>query len=333
MKLRAIRDGAKEVAKEFSQDRVLRLAAATAYYAAFSIGPLLVLVVALAGLIFGEQSVRHEVQRQVQQFVGPQSAKMIASMMEARQKGGSLLAAVIGGAALVFGASGVFGQLQDSLNTIWGVAARPGKSLGPFLRDRFFSMAMVLGIGFLLLVSMVLSTLVNAFARFVGNLASVASWLFPLFNEVTSFIVVSLLFALIFKVLPDVRIRWRAVWLGAVGTAVLFTAGKFLLGLYLAHETVTSAYGAGSAFIVILLYVYYSSLVLFVGAEVTQVYARHSGDYILPNKYAVQITDAQRAEQGIPRQRQVEEAARGRPAPSPRAFQSEQPEHIQPSPQ
>jgi membrane protein len=300
----------KETINEFQQDRTLRLAAATAYYAVFSIGPLLVLVVGLAGLVFGEERVRQEVGRQLQSFVGPQSTHMIQSMMSAQQKGGSLLATIIGGVALVLGATGVFGQLQDSLNTIWGVTTKPGKSFVAFIRDRFFSMAMVLGVGFLLLVSMVLSAFVNAFAGYLGQLFSLPAWLLPVFNGVVSFLVISLLFALIFKVLPDVRIRWRDVWVGAFGTSLLFTAGKFLLGFYLSRETSASAYGAGSAFVVVLLYVYYSSLILYFGAEFTKVYAQRHGAHIQASTYAVKMTDQERADQGMPRQEHVEEVAR-----------------------
>lgn len=231
----------KETLTEFQQDRTLRLAAATAYYAIFSIGPLLVLVVGLAGLVFGEERVSREVGTQVKSFVGAQSAKVIQSMMSAQEKAGSLVATIIGGAALLLGATGVFGQLQDSLNTIWGVTTRPGKSIVAFIRDRFFSMTMVLGVGFLLLVSMVLSALVDSFAGYLGQLFSLPAWALPLFNGVSSFLVISLLFALIFKVLPDVRLRWRDVWVGAIGTSLLFTAGKYLLGLYLNYETSASA--------------------------------------------------------------------------------------------
>jgi membrane protein len=270
----------------------------------------LVLIVGLAGLVFGEDTVRKEVVRQAQSFIGPKSANMINSLMSTQKSGDSLLATIVGGGALLMGAAGVFGQLQDSLNTIWGVTAKPGKSIGACIRDRFFSMAMVLGIGFLLLVSMALTAFVNAFAKYMGNMVSIPACLAPAFNDLLSFFVISLLFALIFKILPDVKIRWRDVWVGAVGTAFLFTLGKFLLGWYLAHQTSASAYGAGSAVVVILLYVYYASLILYVGAEFTLAYARHHGAEFQPSKYAVQVTEFQRAEQGMPSQSQIEEAAR-----------------------
>ncbi|HZR20417.1 MAG TPA: YihY/virulence factor BrkB family protein [Verrucomicrobiae bacterium] len=305
----------KETVNEFLQDRAMRLAAATAYYAIFSIGPLLVLTVGLAGVVFGEDAVRREVVQQMRSYVGEKSASMISSMMSARHTGGSIWATVLGAAALVIGATGAFGQLQDSLNTIWGVTPKPGKNIGAFIRDRFFSMAMVLGVGFVLLVSMALSAFVVAFAGYIGAKVALPAWLVPFLNDAMNFAVISLLFAMIFKVLPDVKIRWRDVGIGAVGTAFLFTVGKFLLGVYLAREATTSAYGAGSAFVVILLYIYYASVILYFGAEFTQVYARYRGARFEPSKYAVRITDFERAEQGMPRQEQIEAAARRRNHP------------------
>src|SRR5690348_5036210 len=290
----------KKTMTAFGEDKVLRLSAAMAYYAIFSIGPLLVLMVGLAGLVFGGESVRHEVHQQLQGVLGEKSTGVIESMMTSRRAGDSLMATVLGAAGLLLGAAGVFGQLQESLNTIWGVTPKPGKSIGIFLRDRFLSMAMVLGIGFVLLVSMALSTFVIAFSNYIGALIALPGWLVPLFHNVIDFVVIFLLFALIFDILPDVRIRWRDVWIGAAGTAVLFTIGKLLLSIYLAHETSASAYGAGSAFVVILLYIYYSSIILYFGAEFTQVFARRRGARLRPTKYAVHITDRERAEQGMP---------------------------------
>ncbi|HET7624421.1 MAG TPA: YhjD/YihY/BrkB family envelope integrity protein [Verrucomicrobiae bacterium] len=284
----------KDTIKKFSADPILRLSAATAYYSIFSIAPLLVLIAGLAALVFGEQKVSEEVGRQLTSFVGPQATHMIQSMMTAQKKSGGLLAVIIGGIALVFGATAVFTQLQESLNIIWGVRAKPGHGTWLFVRDRVLSLAMVLGIGFLLLVSMALSTAVNAFTHFVGQAISLPDWMAPFFEGLASFVVISVLFTLIFKILPDVKIRWRDVWVGAIGTAALFSGGKYLLGLYLSHETDVSAYGAGSAFVVILLYVYYASVILYFGAEFTQVYAQHQGVKIEPSQYAVNDRDRRR---------------------------------------
>jgi membrane protein len=270
-----------------------------AYYAIFSIGPLLVLIVGLAGLVFGGDSVRHEVHQQLQGMLGEKSTQVIESMMTARRSGDSLMAVVLGAIGLVFGAAGVFGQLQDALNTIWGVTPKPGHSVWLFIRDRFLSMAMVLGIGFLLLISMVLSTVVNAFAHQIGRAISLPPWILPVFNDLVSFIVITLLFAAIYKVLPDVKLAWRDVWTGALLSAFLFTVGKYLLGLYLGRAVSASAYGAGSAFIVILMYIYYSSLILFLGAEFTKALVRQRCVKVELSKYAASVTRDQRAEQGL----------------------------------
>ena len=272
---------------EFASGPILALSAATAYYAAFSIAPLLVLAVNLAGVAFGQDAVRSEIHRQLVGFLGQRSTKLVESMMNAQVRTGSPISTMIVLVALIFGATAVFSQLQAGLNTIWGVTARPGNGIWLYIRDRLLSLAMLLGIGFLLLVSMALTTFVTAFMHYISAAIAVPAWTAPVSEGFVSFVVTSLLFGLIFKVLPDVKIRWRDVWIGAVATALLFTTGKSLLGLYLAHEISASAYGAGSAFVVILLYVYYASLILFFGAVFTKVYARWCGSSIQPSSYAV----------------------------------------------
>lgn len=280
----------KETFKEFNAIPTLSLSAAMAYYAAFSIGPILVLAVWLAGLVFGEHQMHQELDRQLKSFLGPSSTQLVENMMTAQFKSRHLsAAAVIGAVALVFGATGAFSQLQTSLNMIWGVTAKSGSNFWLLMRDRLLSMAMILAIAFLLLISMVLTAFVNAFAHYIGGTVSLPPWVAPAFDALISFLVIAVLFGLIFKVLPDVKIRWRDVTIGAMGTALLFTAGKFFLGLYLGHEISSSAYGAGSAFIVILLYVYYASAILFIGAEFTMVYARHLGRPFEPTQYAVPL--------------------------------------------
>lgn len=283
----------KDTFKQFFKDPVIRLSAATAYYSIFSIAPLLVLVIGLAGFIFSQDQIHNEVNRQLKSFVGPKATDVIQSMMSARAKHGSKLAVFVGTIGLIFGSTAVFVQLQNSLNTIWGVKAKPGRGLWHFIRDRLLSLAMILAVGFLLLVSMALTTLVNSLTYYIGHVAALPDWLAPTFETLISFLVIAILFALIFKVLPDVKILWRDVMVGAIGTSALFTTGKYLLGLYLSHETDISAYGAGSAFIIILLYVYYSSLILYLGAEFTQVYVRHHGRRIEPKSYATPVERSQ----------------------------------------
>ena len=279
----------KQTFSEFSEDNVLRLSAALAYYSIFSIGPLLAIIVGLAGLAFGVDSVRHQIEGQLKGLLGEGSAKMIESMMSAQKKGTSLITTIVGVVALLFGAAGVFGQLQDSLNTVWEVKAKPGAGIWNLLRNRFLSFSMVLGVGFLLLVSMALSTALAAFTSSMGQKLPI-SWLAHVLDFVVSFGVVTLLFAMIFKFLPDVKVPWSKVWIGAILTTFLFTIGKILLGFYLGRASTSSAYGAAGSVMVILMWVYYASVIMLFGAEFTQVYARKTGARIQPSHYAVAVT-------------------------------------------
>jgi membrane protein len=290
----------KGTVDEFSKDNVLRLSAALAYYAMFSIGPLLAIVVGVAGLVFGRGTVKQYVQHELEQLVGPSSATTISTMMSPKTHTGSLLTTVIGTVAFLAGAGGVFGQLQDALNTIWEVKPKPGGGVWAFIRARFLSFTMVLGTGFLLLVSLALTTFLSAMSGSFGSKLPISATLAHLFSFIISFGVITLLFAMIFKYLPDVKIPFRNVWVGAIGTALLFSVGKHLLSLYLGRESTTSYYGAAGSVIVVLLWVYYASVILFFGAEFTQVYSRRTGAQLKPTQYAVPVTEEQRAEEGIP---------------------------------
>jgi membrane protein len=291
----------KQTITEFGEDNVLRLSAALAYYSIFSIGPLLAIIVGLTGLAFGVESVRHQIEDQLQSMLGPGAAKMVESMMAAQRKGTSLITTIIGLVALLFGAAGVFGQLQDSLNTIWEIKSKPGAGMWNLIRNRFFSFSMVLGIGFLLLVSMALSTALSAMTGELNAKMPAGGFIAHALDFVVSFGVETVLFAMIFKFLPDVKVPWSKVWVGAIGTTILFTIGKMLLGLYLGRAGTTSPYGAAGSVIVVLTWVYYASVILFFGAEFTQVYAKATGAVIRPTSYAVPVTAEERAEQGMPR--------------------------------
>jgi membrane protein len=289
----------KGTIQEFGEDKVVRLSAALAYYAIFSIGPLLVIAVGLAGLAFGDATVRKQIQDQLQSMLGEGSAKTIESMMSAQRHGTSLLTTIVGVVALLFGAAGVFGHLQDSLNTIWEVKPKPGTGIKGFLRARFLSLSMVLGTGFLLLVSMALTTFLAAASGSLGNKLPIPEVVVHVLNFVVSFAVISTLFGMIFKFLPDVKIPFSKVWPGAIGTTLLFTIGKYLLAFYLGRESTTSAFGAAGSVIVVLMWVYYASLILFLGAEFTQVYAKATGAIIVPARYAMPVTREARAQQGM----------------------------------
>ncbi len=286
--------------RDWSEDKAPRLGAALAYYTVFSMAPLLVICMAIAGWLFDAQTVQTQISNEL--GLGEEGSKALATMVEAAEKHeGGIIATIVGIAALMFGATGVFIQLKDALNTIWEVEPKPGAGIWGFVRDRILSFAMVLTIGFLLLVLLVVSAALHAMQEYLNHLLPMPGWVAQIIDIVVSIGGVTLLFALIFKYLPDVKIGWRDVWLGALVTAMLFTAGKFLLGLYLGRPAVASAYGAAGALVIILLWAYYSSQILFFGAEFTQVYAKSFGSRIVPSEHAQPVTDEARANQGMPR--------------------------------
>lgn len=269
---------AKETLTEWSNDEASTLAAALSYYALFSVAPLLLIVIAIAGLMFGEEAVRGNINGQISGLIGQDSAKVVESMMASTAtKSGGVIATVVGIATLLFGATGVFAQLQDSLNVIWKAKPKVTSGLLAFLRQRFLSFTMVLGIGFLLLVSLVLSAALAVVGKYLGDF--VPGWVIlgHLINILVSVGFITVLFAMIYKLLPDTPIAWKDVWLGALVTSILFTLGKFLIGLYLGRASVASGYGAAGSLVILLLWVYYSSMLLFIGAEFTQVYSRRHG--------------------------------------------------------
>jgi membrane protein len=290
---------AKGTVKCFFGDKVLRLSAALAYYAIFSLGPLLFMVITLAGFVFGAEAVRGTVHEELQGFIGDKAAETVESMMVAPKTGKNIVVTVLGIITLLIGATGLFGQMQDALNTIWEVQAKPGRGLKTFIRQRFLSLAMILGIGFLLLISMVVTTAVESLTMKAGRVITTSEAITNILSIITSFSVVTLLFAAIFKFLPDVRIPWRFVWHGALGTAVLFTAGRYLLSMYLGKQATSSSYGAAGSVAVILLWIYYSSVILFFGAEFTKVYAAETKGKVKPAPYAELITREARRQQGI----------------------------------
>jgi membrane protein len=291
MRLKRIFKLLKDTATEWNEDNVPMFAAALAYYTIFSLAPLLLIAIAIVGFFFGEAAAQGEIVRQIQGLIGRDGAEAIQTMIQNAHKPGSggALATIVGVVLLFLGASGVFGQLQTALNTIWEVKPKPGNGIRSFLQSRFLSFAMVLVIGFLLLVSLVLSTVLAAIGSFFSNLLPGFSALGEIINFVVSFAVVTLLFAGIYKFLPDVKVPWKNLWVGAGVTSLLFTIGKALIGLYLGSSGVSSTYGAAGSIVVLLLWVFYSAQILLFGAEFTQVYSKYQGTPIRPSKHAVQI--------------------------------------------
>jgi len=268
----------KQTISEFIADKVPRLGAALAYYTIFSLAPLLLIVIAIAGLVFGHDAAQGKIFEQLRGALGPNTAVAIQDMVKnaAKPKSGAV-ATIIGVITLIFGASGVFGQLKDALNTIWDVKPKEGRGILGMIKDRFLSFAMVFGVGFLLLVSLVLDTAIAAMGKFAGSHLPGGEALWHVAELALSFVVITVLMAGIFRLLPDLKIEWRDVWLGAALTSLLFVLGKFALGIYFARSAVGSSFGAAGSLILVLLWVYYSAQMLLFGGEFTQVYARAHG--------------------------------------------------------
>jgi len=270
---------------EWRHDKASRLGAALAYYALFSLSPSLIIVIAVAGLLFGREAAEGRILAQIQEIVGPDVAGAIQGMLESAQKPFSgMLATLLGLLTLLVGATGVLVELQDALNTVWQVPAASGTGLREIIKSRLVSLAILLGSGFLLLLTLALSAVLGAIEHRFGT--SVPGWVY--FGQAAdlflSFCLATLLFAMIFKYLPDIEIQWKDVWIGAAVTAFLFTTGKILIGLFIGKSTVASVYGAASSLVALLIWIYYSTQIFFFGAEFTQVYANQFGSRILSRR-------------------------------------------------
>jgi membrane protein len=277
-----------EAGHQWVSDRAPRLAAALAYYTILSLAPLLVISTAIAGLIFGEEAARGEIVNQLRGLIGSAGAEVVqTALRNSYQPRADIIAAILGVAILMFGASGVFAELQDALNTVWKVRKKPSTGWLQVLSDRFLSFAMVLAVGFLLLVSLVLSAILSAVGMWLGILFPDIGLLLEIFNVAFSLVVITLLFALIFRYLPDVIIPWRDILGGAFITALLFTIGKSLIGYYIGQTGIATPFGAAGSVVVFVVWIYYSGLIFFYGAELTQVIAdnRRSASQSSPIKY------------------------------------------------
>jgi membrane protein len=290
----------KQTFSEWSEDKAPTLAAALAFYTLFSLAPLLLLIVSILGLVFGQGAAQEQFVGQVRGLVGSSGADAVQTALEnADQGSGGILGTIIGIVTLLFGATGIMVQLQNAMNTIWEVKPDPEQSgIMHLIKVRVLSLGMLLAIGFLLLVSLLVSTVLSGLGSYLASILPGAEILWHIVNFFISFTVITLLFALMFKYLPDVRIGWRDVWVGAIFTAFLFEIGKYALGLYLGNSAVASTYGAAGSLVVLLLWVFYSAQLFLFGAEFTQVYARQRGAQIEPAEHAVpadQPEDGRRA--------------------------------------
>jgi membrane protein len=296
--------------REWRNDKVPRLGAALAFYAMFSMAPLLVIAVAVAGLVYGEAAARGQVASQIREVIGQAGAEVIQDLIRhASRRDHGILASLAGLGTILFGATFGFWQLQDALNTVWKVAPRPGRRLWYTLRDRFFSFLLVLGVGLFLLLSLATTTFLVALGKWFspGELPGHASW-WHLADDVLSVVGVTLVFGTSYKILPDAKIPWSDVWIGSVFGALLFTLGKRLISLHLGHTSVTSWYGATGSLVLILFWIYYSAQIFLFGAEFTRVYGEFHGPRVQPRKNAVFLTAQERARQGIPRKEDVQAA-------------------------
>ncbi len=291
----------KDIVLAWTEDKAPRLAAGLAFYTMFTLSPLLIIVIAIAGWAFGQEAARGQVVGQIQGLVGSESAHAIEDFLkQVNAPRSGIIATAIGLATLLIGVWWVFGELQDALNTIWEVAPKPGRKTLEVLRARLISFAMMLGVGFLLLVSLMLSAALSALGTYLIGLLPDFEAALQVVNIVLSFGIITLLFAMIYKIVPDVVITWGDVWIGAAATAMLYTIGKYLIGVYLGTSSTASAFGAAGSLVVILIWIYYSAQILFLGAEFTKVYAQRYGSRIVPTEIAVPVTEEARAQQGLP---------------------------------
>lgn len=286
--------------KGFSEHKILKLSAALAYYTVFSIGPLLIVIVFLCSFFFGREAIEGTIYGQIESFVGHDAAMQLQEVIKNAAIGGKgKAAAIIGIITLLIGATSMFGEMQDSINTIWNLKIKPKKSAWLILiKNRLLSFGVIGSLGFLLLVSLSISGLIEALSnRLKNHFPAITVVVLYVINLVISFGVISALFAVIFRVLPDARIKWKDVMAGAIATAVLFMLGKLAISFYISKSSVGSTYGAAGSLVVLLVWIYYSSVILYFGAEFTKAYAIKYGSDIKPNEYTV-VAKTIKVEQG-----------------------------------
>ena len=309
----------KETFSEWVADKAPRLGAALSYYTVFALAPVLLVVIAVAGLVLGPEAAQGKIVEQLSGLLGEDAASIVQTMLvNANRRGTGVMATVIGIATLLVGATGVMVELQGALNTVWKVIPKPGQAVKLLIRSRLIGLGLVLSMGFLLLVSLVISAALAAVTNWLSDI--VPEWLVPgyLINYGISIFVIALFFALIFKVLPDAKVSWHDVWIGALVTSLLFHLGKFLIGLYLGQASVASAFGAAGSLAVLLVWVYYSAQIVLLGAEFTRSYANRFGSHVVPEEHAVEAPHGAEerlaAERSLHDQHQADAAHRAEPA-------------------
>jgi membrane protein len=290
-KLKAAWELLKLTFAEWMNDDTFELSAALAFYTIFSIAPVLLIAVGVASFFLAPDTATDQIVSEMEKMIGVQGANAVRQVIESsRGFGKGIWAVSVGIVTLITGATAVFGELQSALNQIWDVKAKPDRGvIMSFVIDRLRSFSIAICVGFLLLVSLVISAVISGFQNYMNHWLPGVPWVWQAANTVSSFFVVAVLFAAIYKFLPDVVISWKDVWVGAAVTALLFSAGKYLIGIYLGRTATASAFGAAGSLVVLLFWVYYSALISFLGAEFTQVYARRYGPGIRPKEHAVRV--------------------------------------------
>ncbi len=278
----------KDVFKEFSADNIIKYSASLAYYTVFSIAPLLVVITTLFGFLFGREAMQGQVYEQLNKLVGSRAAIQIQDIIKnIHLSGNNFIATVISVIILLIGATSIFGEIQDSINKIWGLRIKSHKVWWKLILTRLLSFSLILTIGIIMIVSLLLNAVVAAFGKFIARfIAGYSLYFIQISDAILSFIVAAFLFSLIFKILPDAKIRWKDVFFGGFITAIFFTLGKVGISFYLRTSNLMSVYGAAASIIILMVWVYYSSIILYLGAEFTKVYAKLYGKNILPNEYA-----------------------------------------------
>ena len=277
--------------KGFGEDKIPKYSASLAYTTVFSFGPLLIVIIFLCSIFFGQEATQGRIYSQIQQFVGEDAALQLQTIIKnASVSGKGPVAAAIGIITLLFGATAVFAEIQDSINTIWGLKAKPKKGLWKILRNRFLSFSVVVSLGFLLLVSLAISTIIEGLNdKLKASFPNVAIVIFYILDLLISFVVITALFAVIFKVLPDAKTKWKDILPGALASGILFMIGKFAISFYIGNSNVGTTYGAAGSLVVLLLWVYYSAMILYLGAEFAKAWSSHERSSIQPNDYAVAL--------------------------------------------
>lgn len=279
----------------FMDDNVTKLGGSLAYFTVFSVGPMLVVIISVCGIFLGREAIEGEIYAQLEGFLGKDTAAQLQDIIKkAAVSGKSNVAAIIGVATLLLGATSIFAEIQDSINRIWGIKAKPKKGWLKIIQNRFLSFSVIISLGFLLLVSLAVTSVLDGFNnRLQAAFPDVTVVLFYVINQVVTFTVITILFGVIFKVLPDAKIKWKDVMAGSMLTALLFMLGKFGISFYISKTEVGSTYGAAGSLAVLLVWIYYSSLILYFGAEFTKAYAMQFGGAIYPSEYAITVKEVE----------------------------------------